>query len=83
MTKIVADPNFGTSPVKLKDCPFCGSVPSYYIRDHSDRSLEAVIDCPNCGAGMSKYLAFGSKEPASDQKAQELAGNWNMRTRDE
>lgn len=65
--------------IVLKPCPFCGAQPIANIEDQDDRSLELTIDCSNCQANMSSYIASGSKEAASQEKAEKLCDQWNAR----
>lgn len=68
--------NFDTTNENLKNCPFCGGTPEWFLQGNDNTpSRTVVIKCSYCNVRM----AMSGRRWLSTELAQRVMNKWNQR----
>lgn len=74
--------NYDSTSERLLHCPFCGSVPTWYLKGNEfTRSQKIVIKCPKCRIQRTDAILNGRGH--TTEWLEEVAiKHWNQRTKE-
>lgn len=72
--------------IKLKPCPFCGGIPTYYraeIKIKGKPTDTITVKCSNCNSRTKRFLFDGSMLSSQNKAYNDASALWNRRVDNE